>query len=185
MEWATLTIAKIEGDLLSELTLSGVDYQSPTLQISAKKVALNWQPSALIDQQLVINQIITADLIVRYQATTTEPTEETQPLQLPDISLPFELQVKQFRTENTQIQLAEGLETLPDVSLALNWHQNDLTLTEVKSATTTWMLSWTPNLILLPLSIIRDRNLAIITVTYLCSSINRTYWKYRISRQPK
>lgn len=134
LKWSgqPLTIAKIEGDLLSELTLSGVDYQSPTLQISAKKLALNWQPSALIDQQLVINQIITADLIVRYQAATTEPTEETQPLQLPDISLPFELQVKQLRTENTQIQLAEGLETLPDVSLALNWHQNDLTLTEVK-----------------------------------------------------
>ena len=87
-----LTLAKLEGRLFGSITAKGIEYQQDGAQITADQLALEWLPVALLTAKIDITRLhLQALKIVLPQS---ENTQQPQPIDLPEINLPWRLMLK-------------------------------------------------------------------------------------------
>lgn len=133
-----LTIASIDGSLKSPLAFEDVRYEDASLTLTIRRLTLQWQPSALLQKKLRIDQLHIEQ--IRVMTTPSAPAEPSQPLEkLPDIKLPLDIEVANATIidthisntvidtisltgayENNELRLRKLAATLPGIQVSIN-----------------------------------------------------------------
>ncbi|MDI3325844.1 translocation/assembly module TamB domain-containing protein [Pontibacterium granulatum] len=87
-----LQVQQIEGRLLDSFSLHGLSYHHPGIQISLKRLSLNWDPRALLSGTLRIHSIEMIEPELSWEASPSNSSARTSPA-LTDIALPFGMQI--------------------------------------------------------------------------------------------
>lgn len=95
----TLEIGAVEGRLSEQFTLHDLRLHLPTLELGAAELELAWQPAQLFAGTLHLTRLLGRDLDILTIANDT-PKE---PLRLPQIALPLQLEVEQLRVERLRL----------------------------------------------------------------------------------
>jgi translocation and assembly module TamB len=76
-----LSIDKIEGRLIGPITLTGVAYQQDDMRFNAKKLVVDWHPSALLTAKIDIQLLHVQSLHIILPATDAEAAATTNSAQ--------------------------------------------------------------------------------------------------------
>jgi translocation and assembly module TamB len=123
-----LQLARIEGNLLGDLRLYGVSYVTPEIKIEAAEMHLRWQSGKLLHKLVLIDEFVLQG--VRYEQLQAAPEEDSGPVQLADIELPVELQLKMLRLNDARIVTTPGSEPLllDELLLTAAWNDQGLVI---------------------------------------------------------
>lgn len=127
-----LSYSDIGGNLISELRINDAKISNNSLRVEAKYIALAWQPTALLDDKLILEKVV-GEQVTIWLPASSNAEKQNAPLILPDLSLPIELQVEQLRTRQVSLISAPiGEPTkeqqLPDLNLQLTWFERQLNI---------------------------------------------------------
>ncbi|MCG6937524.1 MAG: translocation/assembly module TamB domain-containing protein [Gammaproteobacteria bacterium] len=93
-----ITIDKLEGRLIGPLTIKGFEYQQDALSINAEQITFDWLATALLAANINISQLHIQSLNIILSETAEKERNQglapKQAIQLPDISLPWRLLLK-------------------------------------------------------------------------------------------
>ena len=103
------TVERIDGTLLSELTLSKLAYRSETEQITLDSFVFGWKPSALLSGTLHIGRLATNGLSVEIIGEAPE-SDDDEPFSMPNIPLAIlidniDLQGTRYRSDEQDIAI--------------------------------------------------------------------------------
>lgn len=102
-----LTWEGLEGDLLSELSFTQLDYQHGDTKVQLQEVYLHWRPWRLLGQRLHVHELRLGAAQVKLPAgEQQEATQSLEKIELPDIRLP--LSIRLDRVELNDINLEQG-----------------------------------------------------------------------------
>ncbi len=88
-----LSIEKVEGRLIENLHIQNLVYKTQDTQITVNEFKFYWEVSALFNSTLHISQFYLNQIKIKLPPSTssTETSEETQPIELPNIKLPIKI----------------------------------------------------------------------------------------------
>lgn len=117
MTSGALTFSKITGNLLGELTISDFAYSDDALQLNLDQFQFNWHPKSLLQRNLMIETIKADGVKFKQLQAAIEPEEEEisdsqEAIELPDISLPVNIYLKQIQISDVDFVSAPDAEAL-------------------------------------------------------------------------
>lgn len=124
-----LNYASIEGRLLDELTLEGIEFSNDSSTISVSAVTLNWQPFALLDNLVQVNQLHIGNVTV---VSTQEAATSSTPVNLPEFSLPIAVNIDELSYQQ-QLPIAEDAQA--SLQTQVKWNGNRLQLSQLHLVT--------------------------------------------------
>ncbi|RUO68267.1 translocation/assembly module TamB domain-containing protein [Pseudidiomarina salinarum] len=116
-----VTYERLEGNLLGELTLGGVRYNTEQLDVTIEDVTLRWTPTALLDREINVRSLQASGIEIVQQATAETAPE--QPAALPVISLPWLLTVNQLEMNRIDYRRGDQHQQINRVYAQLRWQQ--------------------------------------------------------------
>lgn len=128
------SVQQVEGDLLGQLRLANLKYETPDMLLNMAEVRLSWQPGELWQRVLHINEL-GADQI---QFEWRKPPDDTpsEPLVLNDIKLPLEIRLD--RALITKVQILAAADAAPiiidELDLGADWTAGGLNLSKLALA---------------------------------------------------
>ena len=90
------------GRLLGPLSLDELRYQADDLTLEADQVQFNWEPKALFGRLLRLNELNVQGVTLHLPATADE-TPDTEPLILPTVQLPLDVDIQRLRLSDVRI----------------------------------------------------------------------------------
>lgn len=96
-----LTVDRIEGDLAGPAYLTGVNYRSEALALSAREVALDWRPWALLGGAVRVVDLRLGKVGV-IATESDEAVEPSGPFNPTEFSLPVDLVIEQLRIDGIE-----------------------------------------------------------------------------------
>lgn len=131
-----LRVERVDGRILGRLHLSGLALRLPDFAMDAGSVDLDWSPFSAIGGTLPVSQLVVQDLDLVLPPSPDEPKE---PLRLPNIALPLQIDVGEARVE--RVRLFRTGETSPFVQvdradLSASLRGSELTLAHLGVALT-------------------------------------------------
>ncbi len=128
---AELGVAGVEGNLLGELRLKKLRYETPEMRVTVDEARFAWEPGALFRGVFHL-RALAADGVdyVQLKAPEEKPTE---PLELPDIRLPLEIRADLVRVKALSLVLSPDARPLVvDLAeLQANWTAAGLDLSRL------------------------------------------------------
>lgn len=109
----TFSLGEVEGRVLGPLRIGDLSLRLPDLEIRVDAAALDWQPAALLRGQLKIDQLSARGIDL---LASGAPPPDPQPFALPQIRLPFGIDVQQALIED--LRFAER-DAPPEAALVL------------------------------------------------------------------
>lgn len=103
--------SKVTGNLVSKFELTDFEYHDPSVKLNIRQFHFDWQAEDLFSGIISINNIEAADITFTQLATAKEDDEENSlasesSIQLPEISLPVKLILKQAQLTDIHFILA-------------------------------------------------------------------------------
>lgn len=130
----TLKWEEAGGKLLGPLRISGLHYADVDgIDARVGSLDFQWQPSALLGLKLGVDQLHLDDIEVRLTESADQTESAPSPGELPDISLPVSISLKDIVVSNVAIY-PPGQETpieINRVALAVDIEQSDVDLKEL------------------------------------------------------
>ncbi len=118
----TLSIGDVEGGLLGHLVLSDISYSDRAFSVGVKKLCLDWEPAALMEQTFHV-QLLKVDGVKYTQLAVQEKKPEKEPsgpLVLPDITLPVAIKLDDVQVNGVQVVQKSAEKPLEISRLALS-----------------------------------------------------------------
>ena len=84
-----ITLNTLSGKLIGPITLDGIEYRQDGTLIKAERILIDWQPTALLAASVNISRVHIQALEISLPETEATEQPTTQPLILPEISLPW------------------------------------------------------------------------------------------------
>ncbi len=123
-----LEAASVEGRLTGPLTIRGLRYKDEFRALEIGSVNLDWHPSRLLGGEFLLARLHVAD-VDYLQIKPSPPPEEEVPFQLPErLSLPLDLDIRDFSLEGLAFRSSPDAEPLVITSaeLAATFRGHDL-----------------------------------------------------------
>lgn len=109
----------MQGKLFGPVTITQLNYQLDELQFSSERVTFDWQPLSLLRGKINIRQIALHNTKIEQMSPTTDESEASQsPFSLPEIYLPWPIELQQLQMES--VQLIRGTDKLDLQQLTLS-----------------------------------------------------------------
>ncbi len=97
----SIQIGAVKGRLLGPLTLKNVHIDNKSSDLSVDKIALHWDPAALLHDTVHVNKLAVDGVHYIAKPNPTKPPQNTAPIQLPSsIKLPASLQIDTVTVDN-------------------------------------------------------------------------------------
>lgn len=113
-----LIIEHQSGHLLGELKLARAQFNQENLSIGASDIVLKWRPRKLIGQTLYVDHFTFSSLDVVTTTDDTADDDSSDKVELPEISLPIEIVLKDVVLNNITLQLGELNQHIERVELS-------------------------------------------------------------------
>lgn len=118
-----LKIKKVEGRLLSQVSISEFSYQNKDLKIQFDSFLFSWDAKELLNLKIYIKQLhlnkIEVDL-PKPEQKAPEPDKESEPLELPNLKLPVQIVLDDLQINQVKIKTAEA-KTKPIIIDSIQW----------------------------------------------------------------
>lgn len=108
----------LEGKLLGELRLHGLEVEQPSLLVGAETLVLRWRPRSLLERHLHIETLSATGLRYRGRSREDEAPEPPTALELPDIALPLRITLDRLAVERARIEHDEFVYEVRALTLA-------------------------------------------------------------------
>ena len=109
--WLPLEVASVEGNLLNELTIKGLQYQDESINATVESIAWSFNLAALWEQQRLVhlkNLVIeNADITVHTAEAPAETEDSSEPFTPQDIELPVSVKIDAIELRNIRLQQGE------------------------------------------------------------------------------
>ena len=123
-----LTIESIEGDI-NDLTLSGIKYQMPGVNVNAGKLHLAVRLGCLTSRELCVDALTTDNVLVNVDTSQFPPSEETPPSEpLTELKAPLTIRLNQLSLVSTQVNVDGMAIDLAKFSTGITWEGNAVTV---------------------------------------------------------
>ncbi|ELX8380327.1 translocation/assembly module TamB domain-containing protein [Providencia vermicola] len=123
-----LEIRSIDGDI-NNLTLAGVKYQMPGVDVDAEKLHLALRLGCLTSRELCIDDLSTENVIVNVDTSKMPPSEETPPSEpLTELNAPLTINLNQLQLTSTKVNVDRMAIDLEKFKTGIHWQQKALTL---------------------------------------------------------
>lgn len=123
-----LEIRSIEGDI-RDLTLAGVKYQMPGVDVNAEKIHLALRLRCLTHRELCIDDLSTENVVVDVDTSKMPPSEETPPSEpLTELNAPLTISLNQLQLTSTKVTVDGTNIDLAKFKTGLHWQKKALTL---------------------------------------------------------
>ena len=118
-----LDIRHIEGDI-NNLTLEGVKYQMPGVDVDAQKLHLALRLKCLTSRELCIDDLSTENVIVSVDTSKLPPSEETPPSEpLTELNAPLTISLNQLLLTSTQVTVDGTQIDLEKFRTGIHWQK--------------------------------------------------------------
>jgi len=133
-----LHIGEIEGRLTGPLTVTDLRYQAGGVRVNVSGLAIDWQPARLAQHELLISSLQAARVEVVTSPATDTPPPATEPARLPDIHLPFAIQIVVASLDELTIHEIEAAEPFSagNIRAGLNFDGQTLAVQRLQAETT-------------------------------------------------
>lgn len=122
---APVSVAAIDGRIMTGLTLNKVELQSDGQLITIQRLTFTWQPWDLFERKVTINELIASSVhIQRSPQVVAEANAE--PVQIPTVDLPVLLTIDDLQI--TQLRLDDEATVLESIATQLRWQGTELRL---------------------------------------------------------
>lgn len=113
-----INIDKLEGRLIGPITISGFQLQQETTLINAEKIIIDWQPLALLTTKIHITTFDIEALEIILPKSDDDPAvkTDTQGIILPEVKLPWLVEIENTKIENIKIQQGDQLIPLDEIN---------------------------------------------------------------------
>lgn len=128
---------RLEGNLLGELRLHGLEYRNPEMVLQVDDLLLTWVPSELLDRMFHLREL-TLEKVRFEQLGSGETAQATAaPLELPDLALPLALKLDLVQVRQVEIISAAEADPVKADHLLLRaaWDDSGLRFDELKLLT--------------------------------------------------
>ncbi len=131
----TVQISEHEGKFLGRLTMKNVSLKLGQSELNIASLLLDWSPAALLKRELLINLTEVQGLRFLGGPPTDEAESESLefPIELPAVSIPIKLTIRQLRIEDASI--IPGPKSPPlemaQLLLAAHWDDEGLTISRL------------------------------------------------------
>ncbi|MEQ5125961.1 translocation/assembly module TamB domain-containing protein [Providencia alcalifaciens] len=124
-----LTIASIDGDI-NDLTLSGVKYQMPGVDVDAKKIHLALRLKCLTSREVCIDDLSTESVMVNVDTSQFPPSEETPPSEsLTELNAPLTIRLAQLALVDTHVNVDGTVIDLGKFATGITWQKRAIEIT--------------------------------------------------------
>ena len=126
-----LEIKKVDGGWRN-LTLSGVQYEMPGVNVNVGKVHLAVQLGCLTHSAICVNDFSISDVNVAVDSKKMAPAAQQPVEEQPgsgDISTPYPITLRQLALHNINIKIDDTAVSLLDFTTGLAWQDKNLTIT--------------------------------------------------------
>lgn len=124
-----LEIRSIEGDIRN-LTLGGVKYQMPGVDVEAEKLHLGIRLKCLTRRELCIDDLSTENVLVNIDTSKIPPSEEAPPSEpLTELKAPLTISLNQLQLTSTKVAIDGTTIDLAKFKTGIHWQQKALTVT--------------------------------------------------------
>ncbi|MGI9039079.1 MAG: translocation/assembly module TamB domain-containing protein [Gemmatimonadota bacterium] len=101
--------ARVEGTVLGQLTLQGIEYATAGADVTIDQVRLDWKPMRLLRLQLRIDSVTATGVTVRRKTVGGDGAPEpAAPAALPDLTLPVEVRLGELRVSDVLVYPPPG-----------------------------------------------------------------------------
>ncbi|WP_075182730.1 translocation/assembly module TamB domain-containing protein [Pantoea sp. 1.19] len=124
-----LAIAEVKGGW-RDLTIKGVAYRMPGVEVDAGELHLALKLACLRDSALCVNELALNDVRVRIdskQLPASPPVEE-EPASTGDLSTPWPLTLSKLALHNIDLRIDDTAVSLRDFRTGIDWRERSLTL---------------------------------------------------------
>ncbi|MGQ4277673.1 translocation/assembly module TamB domain-containing protein [Pseudidiomarina sp. E22-M8] len=129
-----VTYDKFDGRLLDGLQLSDATVKTDAITIQMATAKLNWQPLALLDNELLIDSLALEGVHLTLISSQNPEQNPKQEIQLPTLRLPISLSVNEFRLTDAWLE-SDGPEPaqllVTDLVTQLQWQDTTLSLNQL------------------------------------------------------
>lgn len=123
-----LEIRSIDGGM-DNLTLSGVKYQMPGVDVEAQKLHLALRLKCLTSRELCIDDLSTENVVVIIDTSKLPPSEETPPSEpLTELNAPLKISLNQLLLTSTKVNVDGTAIDLAKFKTGVHWQQKALTI---------------------------------------------------------
>lgn len=123
-----LEIRSIDGGM-DNLTLSGVKYQMPGVDVDAQKLHLALRLKCLTSRELCIDDLSTENVVVTIDTSKLPPSEETPPSEpLTELNAPLKISLNQLLLTSTKVNVDGTAIDLAKFKTGVHWQQKALTI---------------------------------------------------------
>ncbi|EKT61143.1 autotransporter assembly complex protein TamB [Providencia burhodogranariea] len=123
-----LEIRSIDGGM-DNLTLSGVKYQMPGVDVDAQKLHLALRLKCLTDRELCIDDLSTENVVVIIDTSKLPPSEETPPSEpLTELNAPLKISLNQLLLTSTKVNVDGTAIDLAKFKTGVHWQKKALTI---------------------------------------------------------
>ncbi|HHR6029458.1 TPA: autotransporter assembly complex protein TamB [Providencia alcalifaciens] len=124
-----LTIGSIEGDI-NDLTLSGVKYQMPGVDVDAKKIHLALRLKCLTSREVCIDDLSTESVMVNVDTSQFPPSEETPPSEpLTELNATLTIRLMQLALVDTHVNVDGTVIDLDKFATGITWQKRAIEIT--------------------------------------------------------
>lgn len=96
-------VGRVEGPIRGPLTLSGILYKRPGMEVRIDRAALAWRPSALLAERLDVDHFAAQGIHV----LKTPAPKTNEPFKLPDLNLRFNIIVRDAQVRDLTVGAAD------------------------------------------------------------------------------
>ncbi|MBC8209955.1 MAG: translocation/assembly module TamB domain-containing protein [Gammaproteobacteria bacterium] len=127
-----ITINQLDGSLLGPISVSDLEYAQDGNRYKAAQITLDWTPVSLLSTRINITQLTIQSLHILL-ASSAEAAAQTaqQPLQLPDIHLPWNTHLKSVQIDGLQLQQNNQTFELEQINLSASTLFSQLSINEL------------------------------------------------------
>jgi translocation and assembly module TamB len=127
-----LTIESPRGSIWRGISASSLRWQQDDMSIMIAELITNWRFDCLLKGMFCIDNITAKSIDIQLFPTDSEPlaTESNEPITLPDLALPVDIDLTRLTIESIKINLGDGTETqfVNSIELSATTQQNHVTL---------------------------------------------------------
>ena len=98
-----VSFSSLQGRLIGPITINHLEYQIENTEVRAERVKLDWSPLSLLGTRVDISQLHVQALTITRQASS----EPQQAPELPNIHLPWQLQIRDVVIDDVHIRQAQ------------------------------------------------------------------------------
>lgn len=116
-----LTWEGLEGNLLSELSFTQLDYQHADTKVQLQELYLHWRPWRLLGRQLHVRELrLGAAQISLPAGEQQEGTQPVEQIELPDVRLPLSVRLDRVELNSIDFEQGDLSQRVESVRLRLN-----------------------------------------------------------------